>query len=50
MAMPVNFGRQENERGQISGKYGWWHDSNGFQRQISWYDMICTIWYTQCVY
>jgi hypothetical protein len=39
--MPENFGRQENERGQLSTKYGWWHDSNDFRRQISWY----MIWY-----
>ena len=34
--------KKKNERGQLSGKYSWWQDSNGFRRQI-WYDMI---WYT----
>jgi hypothetical protein len=46
MEMPENFGRQENERGQLPGKYGWWHDSDGFRRQISWYDMM---WYDMFV-
>jgi hypothetical protein len=45
--MPENFGRQENERGQLPGKYGWWHNSSGSHRQISWYDMIRYVFWLQ---